>query len=150
MRRSAIVISALVLALTGIACSGAGATDGGSAAGPGAQAAATPQASAVVESAAAGGPKGEGQKIVLEVTGPAKAGVTYMLGADSSQDNGTALPWKKELTSADEFLYVSIVAQKDGAGAEDIACKITIDGKVVKENRSTGDYAVVTCNHSAF
>lgn len=116
-------------ALTAIACSSAGEDT----AGPGAQGADTEKAST-------------GKKIVMEVTASKskKASVTYGLNADQSQDNEAKLPWKKELSSAEALTIVSLVAQNSGSG--DISCKISVDGKVVKENKSSGQYAVVTCS----
>ncbi len=84
--------------------------------------------------------------VVLEVTGPAQADVTYGTGSDQSQDNGATLPWRKELTSKDAVLVAVVTAQNKGSG--EIACKITVDGKVVKENKSSGEFAVVTCSNS--
>ncbi|PZG19005.1 hypothetical protein C1I95_12500 [Micromonospora craterilacus] len=120
-----------------IAC-GAGESD---TAGPGAQ----DQAAGAADKK--GGKKGE-KKIVLEVTGPKSADVTYGLNADQSQANGAKLPWKKELTSAEAIVIPTIVAQSKGSGK--IKCKITIDGEVVKENASEGEFAVVTCTADNF
>ncbi|TDC01870.1 hypothetical protein E1091_02005 [Micromonospora fluostatini] len=117
-----------------IAC-GAGESD---TAGPGAQ-----------EQAGADAPKGDTgkkngeKKIVLEVTGPKTASVTYGLGTDQSQENDAKLPWKKELTSKETIIIPTIVAQSKGSG--EIECRITIDGKLAKENKSSGEFAVVTC-----
>jgi hypothetical protein len=104
-------------------------------AGPGAQGAAPEKATA-------------GRKIVMEVTGAKKADITYGLDADQSQDQGAKVPWKKELTSTETMTIAVIVAQNKGSGT--ISCKISLDGKVVKENSSKGEYAVVTCEASEF
>lgn len=84
-----------------------------------------------------------GTKVVMEVTGAKSADITYGLGTDQSQDNGAKLPWKKELSSDELVTIAVIVAQNKGSG--EISCKITVDGKTVKENTSKGQYAVVTC-----
>ncbi|GAA2600363.1 hypothetical protein GCM10010399_33980 [Dactylosporangium fulvum] len=89
--------------------------------------------------------------VVFEVTGKGvskASSVTYGIGGNSSQANGAALPWKKEATSTDTLLTVSIVAQS-GTGTGTITCRITVDGKVVVENSSEGQYAVVTCSGNA-
>lgn len=91
-----------------------------------------------------GNGKSGGKAVVLEVTGPKSADVTYGLGTDQSQEQGVALPWKKEMTSNESMLIVTLLAQNKGTG--DISCKITIDGKTVKENKSSGQYATVTCS----
>lgn len=92
--------------------------------------------------------KAAGRKIVMEVTGAKKADITYGLDADQSQDLGVKVPWKKELTSTETMTIAVIVAQNKGSGT--ISCKISLDGKVVKENSSQGEYAVVTCEASEF
>lgn len=84
-------------------------------------------------------------KVILEVTGPAGADVTYGIGSDQSQENGATLPWKKDLTSRNDPLMIVITAQSKAT--EEITCKITIDGKVAKENKSKGEFAVVTCSN---
>lgn len=129
MRNKLTVATIAVLAATALAC-GSGSDD---TAGPGAQDGAAPA--------------GDGKKtVVLEVTGPKTADITYGLGADQSQENGAKTPWKKELKSGDALLIATVVAQNKGSG--EIACKITIDGKVVKENKSSGEFAMVTCSNS--
>ncbi|MFY1669480.1 MmpS family transport accessory protein [Plantactinospora sp. WMMB334] len=117
-----------VVAVTLLAC-GSG---GGDTLGPGAQGG---------DSAPAKGEK----KILLEVTGAKSADITYGLGTDQSQEQGAKVPWKKELTSSEALLIVTLLAQNKGSGT--IGCKITIDGEVVKENTSKGEFAVVTCNN---
>lgn len=137
MRTKLITIGVSVLALVAIACS-AGESD---TAGPGAQ----DQAGAEQSS------ENKGEKtIVMEVTGPKTADITYSLGSDQSQENGAKLPWKKELTSTESFLFPTISAQSMGSASGEIECKITIDGELVKENASSGDYAVVTCTADDF
>ncbi len=83
------------------------------------------------------------KKIVLEVAGPKSADITFGLGADQSQEQGAKLPWKKELTSGEAVIIPTVVAQSKASGK--ITCKITIDGKLAKENSSSGEFAVVTC-----
>ena len=128
MRKTTIALLAAT-AVTAIACSSAGEDT----AGPGAQGADTEKASA-------------GKKIVMEVTASKskKASVTYGLNADQSQDNEAKLPWKKELSTAEALTIVTVVAQNSAGG--EISCKISVDGRVVKENKSKGEYAVVTCS----
>ncbi len=127
MRKTTIALLT-ACAATAIACSSAGEDT----TGPGAQGGGNTEKAST------------GKKIVLEVTGAKKADITYGLNADQSQDNGAKVPWKKELTSAESLTIATVVAQNKGSG--EIACKITVDGKVVKENKSKGQYAVVTCN----
>ncbi|NJC62934.1 hypothetical protein HC028_00140 [Planosporangium flavigriseum] len=108
-----------------------------------------PAASGAASNAAGSQAKKGEHAVVFEVTGDgvSKANsVTYGIGGNSSQANGTALPWKKEATSSDAFLMLSLVAQSGGSGT--ISCRVSVDGKVVVENSSQGQYAVVTCSHA--
>ena len=132
MRTKTTLVGLALLALLAAAC-GSGDTD---TAGPGAQGGGSAPVAA----------KGK-KSIVLEVSGPKSADVTYSLGSDTSQEGGAKLPWKKELTSGEALIIPSIVAQSKGTG--EIACKITIDGKIAKENKSSGQFAVVTCTADA-
>lgn len=88
---------------------------------------------------------GAEKSVVFEVTGAQAADITYGIGTDQSQDLGVTVPWRKELKSKDSVLITVLTAQNKGAG--EIACKITVDGKVVKENKSQGEFAVVTCSN---
>jgi len=113
-----------------IACS-----SGGSTTGPGAQ----------DNSTTASGKK----TIILEVKGPAKADITYGLGTDTSQANGAKLPWKKTLTasSSDVLNIAQVSAQNSASGT--ITCTITVNGKIVKTNKSEGQFAIVDCTTDA-
>lgn len=98
-------------------------------------------------SSAPAGTKASGHSIVFEVTGAGTASnISYGVGGNMSQANGQALPWKQEATSEDTFLITTLSAQNGGSG--EIGCRITIDGKVKVENKSSGQYAVVTCTGS--
>lgn len=131
MRIRATIAGLSVLAVMAIACSSGGADTEG----PGAQG----------NAAEAAGSNSDAKKnIVLEVTGPAKADITYLLNSDTSQDSDAALPWKKTLSTSEALTIVNLSAQNSGSGT--ITCKITMNGKVVKTNKSKGQYAVVTCS----
>jgi hypothetical protein len=124
LRTKIMTVGLGLLTATVVAC-GSG---GGDTAGPGAQ-----------------GDDATGEKtIVLEVTGAGAADITYGLGVDQSQEQGAKLPWRKTLTSSEALIIPTVVAQNKGAGT--ISCKITVDGKLEKENRSSGEFAVVTCS----
>lgn len=88
---------------------------------------------------------GSEKKIKFEVSGPAKADVTYSVGVNQSQELDQALPWTKDASTTDTTVIAVLVAQSKGSG--EISCKVSIDGKVVKENKSTGEFAVVTCSN---
>jgi hypothetical protein len=91
-----------------------------------------------------------GSTVVYEVLGQGTANnVTYMKeGFSQEQQTEAKLPFRKELQFKDEvgsFAPLSLVAQNGSRGG-DITCRITVDGKVVGESTSSGQYAVVTCN----
>lgn len=132
LRTRMTLVAVAALAVVGIAC-GSG---GGDTAGPGAQDNDGSPAAAV------GAKEGE-HTIVLEVTGAKAADITYGLGADQSQEQGAKVPWKKTLKSSEALIIATVLAQNKGTGA--IGCKITIDGKLAKENTSKGQYALVSC-----
>lgn len=100
---------------------------------------------AAVVIATGGGTKSATHTVVLEVSGPATADITYGIGADQSQETDATVPWRKELTSDNAVLITVLLAQSKGTGP--INCKITVDGAVVKQNTSTGEFAIVTCSN---
>lgn len=72
--------------------------------------------------------------------------VTYGVGADTSQDTNAGSPWTKTTSSSEAFNIETLVVQNAGAGT--VSCKITVDGKVVKQNQSSGQFATVSCTAS--
>lgn len=68
----------------------------------------------------------------------------------TSQANDTAIPFHKTVPIKGGSLFstsiFSLVAQS--ADGTSITCKITVDGKVISTNTSTGQYAVATCSGS--
>ncbi|MEU7475817.1 MmpS family transport accessory protein [Lentzea sp. NPDC042327] len=90
--------------------------------------------------------------VIYEITGAGQASsITYTTdGLTSTQQEGDVnLPWSKtiELPAGEALQMVSMIAQA-GQGTPEIAAKITVDGKVVKEGKSTGQYAVVSINEN--
>ncbi len=73
----------------------------------------------------------------------------------SSQENGVPLPWTKEL-DVDDSLFNSFtltgimdpVLDGSTANGSTITCRITVDGEVVAEQTSSGQFAAVTCSAS--
>ncbi|GAA2855450.1 hypothetical protein Acy02nite_72830 [Actinoplanes cyaneus] len=81
-----------------------------------------------------------------EVTGGDAADITYTTANfGTEQAGGAALPWTKEVTVTG-WNVVSLIAQDKGSGS--VGCKIYIDGALKVEQKSTGDFAVVTCTAS--
>ena len=101
-----------------------------------------------VGAAAGGGPA----TVRYEVTGPESTNnITYSStgSAGIAQENGAAAPWTKEVQFAEgSFRVATLTAQNAGGG--DITCRISVDGEVVSETTSSGEYAVVTCASEAF
>jgi hypothetical protein len=70
------------------------------------------------------------------------------------QDNNVKSPWTKTITAKDSFaksFVLSGVMNPVTTGGKDgtkITCRITVDGKKVAEQTSTGQYASVTCTAS--
>jgi hypothetical protein len=88
--------------------------------------------------------------VKYEVTGGQGADVTYSKNGSgqTSQDNGAKTPWSKTVKikgdpSLDTY---TVLAQNSGTG--EIGCKISVDGKVVNENSSKGQFAVVDCTYT--
>lgn len=104
--------------------------------------------SSAVSAAAGGGPA----TVLYEVTGPESTNnITYSANgtAGIAQENGAAAPWSKEVQFEDgSFRVATLTAQNAGGG--DITCRITVDGEVVSETTSSGEFAVVSCVTEAF
>lgn len=117
---------------------------GGAAPTTQAQASAQPAPSQAPDSASSGA-----GNVVYEVTGTGRANnITYGdVTKGLSQQNGTKLPWTKTAPASDGFAAYGLTAQNGGSG--EISCKITVDGKEVANNTSSGQYAVVSCNGSS-
>jgi hypothetical protein len=119
---------------------------------------------AIVASSAGGGSGGSisgTDKIVYEITSDAShVSATYATFSGGSvgeaQDNSATPPWSKTVTTKSSWVHsFSLVGQMSPAaisgGGKDgttISCKITVNGKVVAQQTSTGQYAAVTCNAS--
>lgn len=110
------------------------------------------QASSTAES----GEVAAGSTVLYEVESDgATASVTYStLEGDSfgtEQANGAEVPWSTEfeIEEAGAFdLNVFTVTAQAEQGASEITCRITVDGEVIAEQTSTGEFAVVTCSSS--
>lgn len=94
------------------------------------------------------GAEAESRTVLYEVTGSGEAlNVTYTTDglASTEQQQNAKLPFSKEITLPSEaFQIFSVSAQNAGSGT--ISCRITVDGKVIKEASSNGQYSVVMCN----
>lgn len=80
----------------------------------------------------------------IEGAGTSKASVTYQNASDDTEQADIVLPWSKTFDARpDAFLYIS--AQND-ADHGTILCEILINGKIVKQSKSTGAYVIATCS----
>jgi hypothetical protein len=92
------------------------------------------------------GSGGDTAQVVYEVDGAQHANnISYAAdgGGSIAQDNNVPLPWRKEITVERGFAIVNLTAQNAGSGT--ITCRIVVDGEVVREVSSQGEYAVVSC-----
>ena len=85
--------------------------------------------------------------VAYTVTGHRAGTITYQNGDGNASQvtDTTKLPWTVSFTvpaGTEGFLYVS--AQNAGSGT--IGCSISVNGQVVKQNSSTGMYAIVECS----
>lgn len=136
-QRLAIVGAIAALALTG--CS--------------APSTASPAASAAPSSAPAAG-----RTVTYDVTGDggAASNISYSTfnggGGGSESAANAPLPFQKVIPlQASTILSSSVFSLVGQAGQNGttISCKITVDGKVIAQQTSTGAYAVVTCSGTA-
>lgn len=93
-------------------------------------------------------PKSDTRLITYRVGGTAdSADVTYSTASGQEQQQGAHLPWTKSFkVKRDAFTMVDISAQNQGSGT--VTCEIDVDGVKVKAAKSSGQYAVVSCDHS--
>ncbi|MFC0681735.1 MmpS family transport accessory protein [Lysobacter korlensis] len=95
--------------------------------------------------------------VVYEVEGAAQDASIYYVSADdegSEQVTGHALPFTKEYTVKAggewDWSFYSLNASNGIDDTGEITCRITIDGEVVSENTSTGEFASASCDSSGF
>jgi len=125
-----------------------------STAAPAAPAVTAPAADEAPAAAAAPVEAGAGDVITYEVSGTGGAGsITYMKDENFGQEqaNGVALPWTKDITFDSgvlSFQPLSLVAQSDSGGSDEITCRILRNGEEITSSTSSGPYAVVSCSAS--
>jgi hypothetical protein len=67
-----------------------------------------------------------------------------MINQGEQQETSVTLPSSKEFTADQSFQAFVVTAQNAGTGS--ITCEILIDGRVVNQHTSNGQYAVVVCS----
>ena len=91
---------------------------------------------------------GSDRTVRYEITGAGKAtNVTYSSDStgSQSQEANVTLPWNKEIRVPEDKINVPTILAQRGAGAGEISCRITVDGKEAAEATSSGEYAIATC-----
>ncbi|NUS72111.1 MAG: hypothetical protein HOQ05_01760 [Corynebacteriales bacterium] len=91
----------------------------------------------------------EEHEVVYALTGDGDvAAVSYSTdeGGNIAQETQASLPWRKELTRKGFFRTYTLTAQRDSGGEGSLTCTITVDGKELASNTSTGPYAAVVCS----
>lgn len=85
--------------------------------------------------------------VVYTITGKSSTDITYISPdlQESQITDRTALPWSKTFTvpAGTAGLGMSLDAQNAEGGT--ISCSISVNGKVVVSNSSSGQYALVMC-----
>lgn len=86
--------------------------------------------------------------ITYRVGGSASSGsITYSTPSGQEQQNGVDLPWKKTLkVRKGDFAMLDVTVQNGGSGT--VTCEIDVDGQKVKAGKSSGAYAIVSCDHA--
>jgi hypothetical protein len=99
-------------------------------------------------SAAKEKPKSNTRTVTYRIGGTAsKAMITYSTPSGQEQQNGARVPWHKTFkVKKNAFDVLTVSAQNSGGGT--ITCEIDIDGKKVKAAKSSGAYAIASCDHS--
>lgn len=85
-------------------------------------------------------------KVTYRVDGQGPASLTYANSTGGTEQHRVTLPWTETFTARPgQFLYLS--AQDDG-GIGLIVCSITVDGKIVKDATSKGEYTIATVSET--
>lgn len=86
-------------------------------------------------------------QITYRIGGSAtKALITYSTPSGQEQQNGAHVPWKHRFKVKDgDFVSLIVSAQNSGGGT--ITCEIDVDGKKVKAAKSSGAYAIASCDY---
>lgn len=81
-------------------------------------------------------------KVTYRVDGEGPASVTYANATEGTEQRNVTLPWTETFTASHgQFLYVS-AQDKGGIGL--IVCSISVDGKIVKDATSKGEFTIAT------
>ena len=86
--------------------------------------------------------------ITYRIAGTASSAmITYTTPSGEEQQNGAHVPWHKTFkVKKDSFDFLTVSAQNSGGGT--ITCEIDVDGVKVKAARSSGQFAITSCDHT--
>lgn len=80
-------------------------------------------------------------------TGRSRVDLTYRNASGNSQQETINVPWSIEFQApAGQFVYLS--GQLAVKGKSTVTCKILVDGQVVEEAESEGEYVIASCSGS--
>ena len=86
--------------------------------------------------------------VVYSITGSGTADINYDTitngNVGSSQITGSAIPWTKTVAGTGAFSIFTLSGTLTEGST--ISCAISINGKVVSTNTSSGQYATVSCS----
>ncbi len=90
-------------------------------------------------------------RVVYRVTDSSPSGTASLnyenAGGNTEQVEDADTPWEERLSlGRGGFAYVS--AQRQGPGSGTVRCTISVDGEVVEEAESTGQFVIATCSGS--
>ena len=88
-------------------------------------------------------------RVVLEAEGAggaAQADITYSFGQASTQANGQSLPWRRTASRKVSGFDVLRLDVQNAGERGSVTCRISVNGKVVADNTSTGPFAVASCS----
>lgn len=109
---------------------------------------AAPPAAATSSPAAKPKPMSTTRVVTYRIGGSANTAlITYSTPSGQEQNNGAHVPWHKTFkVKKGSFAVLVVSAQNHGGGT--ITCEIDVDGVKVKASKSSGAYAIASCDHS--
>jgi len=86
--------------------------------------------------------------VVYQVTGnstDATVSYTSTSASGTSESTGVKLPFSKTVTEKQGLIPLYTLTATNGTTGTDVSCSITVDGKVVAHETSSGQFATVDC-----
>lgn len=84
-------------------------------------------------------------RVFYRANGPAAISITYANeNGDTAQSDPEDRQWTKSFEAPPgQFLYVSVQNKGQSGGVQ---CEITVDGVMIKQTKSQGEYVIATCS----